>query len=187
VLSSHTRQHKKWVLKAGGCLKKVNISTHLTFGNILFGCLKPRSHCPGVSPGASRQLVAGGPGRTGANRGESWEIRVRSYIPGSATDQTRFGAKRDHGLSRWCYGLRRYIPGVAPEALRCVLVRPDTPRLCPGQGRQRPGVNTASHGRRTVKPRCYWVAYEYQWNLSQIYYLQSTELNLHTKAKKNSD
>jgi len=68
VLSSHTRKHKKWVLKADGCLTKVNISTHLTFGNILFGCLKPRSHCPSVSSGASRQLVAGGPGRTGTNR-----------------------------------------------------------------------------------------------------------------------
>jgi len=28
------------------------------------------------------------------------EIRVRSYIPGSATDQTPFGAKIDHGLSQ---------------------------------------------------------------------------------------
>jgi len=36
---------KKWLLKAGGCLTEVNISTNLTFGNILctylrqFGCL----------------------------------------------------------------------------------------------------------------------------------------------------
>ena len=30
--------------------------------------LKPRSHCPGVRPGASRQFTAGGPGRTGTNR-----------------------------------------------------------------------------------------------------------------------
>jgi len=59
--------------------------------------LKPRSHCPGVRPGASRQFAAGGPGRTGTNREG---IRVRSYIPGSATDQTRFGTNIDHGLSR---------------------------------------------------------------------------------------
>jgi len=48
------------------------------------------SHCPVVRPGASRQFVAGGPGRTGTNREG---IRVRSYIPGSATEQIRFGAK----------------------------------------------------------------------------------------------
>jgi len=29
-----------WLLKAGGCLTEVNISTHLTFGNTLFGCLR---------------------------------------------------------------------------------------------------------------------------------------------------
>ena len=52
--------------------------------------VKPRSHCPGVRPGAPRQFAAGGPGRTGTNREG---IRVRSYISGSATDQTRFGAK----------------------------------------------------------------------------------------------
>jgi len=59
--------------------------------------LKPRSHCPGVRPGASRQFTAGGPGRIGTNRDG---IRVRSYIPGSATDQARFGAQSDHGMSR---------------------------------------------------------------------------------------
>jgi len=99
------------------------------------------------------------PGRTGTN---CEEIRVRAYIPGSAMDQTRFGAKSDHGLYRLCYGLRRYIPGVAPEALRCVPMRPDTPRVCPGYRRQSPGVTTASHGSRTTKPRCYTEAYEYQ-------------------------
>jgi len=52
--------------------------------------IKPRSHCPGVRPGASRQFAAGRPGRTGTNREG---FRVRTYIPGSATDQTRFGAK----------------------------------------------------------------------------------------------
>jgi len=114
-----------------------------------------------VRPGAPRQYAPGGPGRTGTNREGT---RVRSYIPGSATDQTRFGAKSDHGLSRLCYGLRRYIPGVAPEALRCVPVRPDTPWLCPGHRRQSPGVTTASHGSMTSKPLCDTVAYGYQWN-----------------------
>jgi len=41
--------------------------------------------------------AAGGPGRTGTNREG---IRVRSYIPSSDTDQTRFGANNHHGLSR---------------------------------------------------------------------------------------
>jgi len=58
--------------------------------------IKPRSHCPGVRPGAFWQFAAGGLGRTGPNRKGR---RVRSYIPGSATDQTRLGAKFDHGLS----------------------------------------------------------------------------------------
>ena len=80
---------------------------------------KPCSHCP-CEPG---RIVK----------------EVLSYIPGNDTDQTRFGAKSDHGLSRLCYGLRRCIPGVAPEVLRCVPVRPDTPRLCPGH-RQLHGV-----------------------------------------------
>jgi len=120
---------------------------------------KPRSHFPSVRPGASRQFVASGPGRNGTNREG---IRVRSYIPGSATEQTRFGAKSDHGLSWLCYGLRQFIIGVAPEALQCVTVRPDTPRLCPGYRRQSPGVTTASPGSRTAKPRCGTVAYAYQ-------------------------
>jgi len=59
--------------------------------------VKPRSHCPGVRPGASRQFTASGPGRTGTIRDG---IRVRSYIPGSATDQAWFGAQIDHGMSR---------------------------------------------------------------------------------------
>jgi len=66
--------------------------------------VKPRSHCPDVSSGASRQFAAVGPGRTGTNQEG---VGVRSYIPGGATDQARFGAKIDHGLSRLCYGLRR--------------------------------------------------------------------------------
>ena len=102
---------------------------------VMLFSIKPLSHCPGVRPGASRQFVAGGPGRTGTNREE---IRVRSYIPGSATEQIRFGAKRDHGLSWLCYGLRKFITDVAPEALRCVPVRPDTPRPAPGIGDRAP-------------------------------------------------
>jgi len=30
----------QWLLKAGGCLAEVNITTKLKFGNILFGCLR---------------------------------------------------------------------------------------------------------------------------------------------------
>ena len=40
VLNSHTREAQKWLLKAGGCLNELNISTNWKFGNILFGCLK---------------------------------------------------------------------------------------------------------------------------------------------------
>ena len=97
--------------------------------------IKPRSHCPGVRPCASRQYVAGRPGRTGTN---CEGIQVRSYIPGSASDRTRFGAKIDHGLSRLSYGLLRFIPSVALDALRCVPMHPDTPWLCPGHRRQNP-------------------------------------------------
>jgi len=57
--------------------------------------IKPGSYCHGVRPSASGQFVASGPGRTGTNLEG---IRMRSYIPGSATEQTRFGAKSDHGL-----------------------------------------------------------------------------------------
>jgi len=105
--------------------------------------------------------------RTGANRNESW-IRVRSYIPGSATKQIRFGAKGDHGMSWLCYGLRQFITGVAPEALRCVPVRPDTPPLGPGHQRQSPAVTTASPGSKTANPRCGTVAYAYQWNFCEL-------------------
>ena len=59
--------------------------------------VKPRSNCPGVRPGASRQFTAGGPGRTGTNRDG---IRMRSYISGSATDQARLGTQIDHGMSQ---------------------------------------------------------------------------------------
>ena len=73
-----------------------NVSTYFSINTISI-FLKPRSHCPGVRPGASRQFAAGGPGRTGTNRDG---ILVRSYIPGSATDQARLGAQINHGMSR---------------------------------------------------------------------------------------
>jgi len=120
-------------------------------------------------PGASRQFVAGRSGWTGTNHEGIW---VHSYYPGSATDPNRFGAKSDHSLSRLCYSLRRFIPSVAPEALRCIPVRTDRPRLCPGHWRQRPCVTMVSHGSMTAKPQCYTVAYEYiikfPWNLQEI-------------------
>jgi len=52
------------------------------------GSKKTRSRCPSVRPSASRQFVAGGPGRirTGFREG----IRVRSHIPDNATDQPWF-------------------------------------------------------------------------------------------------
>ena len=40
VFSSHTREAQKWLLKAGGCLTEVNISTKLMIGNSLFGFLR---------------------------------------------------------------------------------------------------------------------------------------------------
>jgi len=58
--------------------------------SLLIGHIKPRSHCPGVRPDASRQFLAGGPGRTGRNRKE---IRVRLYILGSATTRPGLGQK----------------------------------------------------------------------------------------------
>ena len=33
-------KHKRWLLRAGDCLAEVNTSTKLTFGNILYGCLR---------------------------------------------------------------------------------------------------------------------------------------------------
>jgi len=126
---------------------------------------KPRSHWPGVRPSASQQFVAGGPERTGTNREG---IRVRLNYSRSATDHTRFGAKSDHVLSRLCYGLRWYIPGVVPEALRWVSVRPVRPDI----GDRAPtlaGFSTATHGGRAAKPRCYTVAYDYQWNFRGTY------------------
>jgi len=83
--------------------------------------------------------------RTGTNREG---IRVRSYIPGSATGQTQFGAKSDHGLSQLCYGLRRCIPGVTAY--------PPWTQLMPvgyGFARWSYGRDTVHVGRATVMPR----------------------------------
>jgi len=127
----------------------------------------------------------------GGDRNESWEIRVRSYIPGSATEQIRFGAKSDHGLSLLCYGLRQFITGVAPGALRCVPVRPGTPRLCPGHRRQSPGVTTASPGSKTAKPRCGKLHnYAYQWNFCELidmpFAKYRTQVTYQGKKEQNS-
>ena len=100
--------------------------------------------------------------RTGANRDESRRNLSAFIYSRQCYGTDPVWAKIDHGLFRLCYGLRRCIPGVAPEAQRCVPVRPDTPRLFLGNRRQSPGVTTASHGSRTTKPRCFTVAYEYQ-------------------------
>jgi len=48
----------------------------------------PRSHCPGVRPGASRQFVAGGPVRTGTIREG---VLVRSYIRHSCGPDPAWG------------------------------------------------------------------------------------------------
>jgi len=118
------------------------------------------------SPRCAPAVCSRRTGRTGTNREGT---RVRSYIPGSAMDQTRCWPKRDYGLPRLCYGLRLYILSVALEVLRCIPMCPNTTRLCPGHRRQSPGVTTASHGSRTAKPWCYMVAYEYQWNFRGTY------------------
>ena len=156
------KRAKSYEIKGSALTHLLNYLMNL----IVVQLFKSRSHCTGLRTGAFRQFVAGGPGQTWTNREG---IRVRSYIPDSATDQTRFGAKSDHGPYRLCYGLRRCTPGVAPEALRWVPVRPDAPRLCPGHRRRSPGVTTASHGSRTVKSRWYTVAYEYRCNFCGTY------------------
>jgi len=111
--------------------------------------------------------------RTGTNREG---IRVHSYIPGSAKDQTRFGAKGDHGLYRLCYGLRRYIPGVAPGALLCIPIRHGS---APGiSGRALVSLRRVTEVRRQspkVKQK--------HMNINEI----PLELKLHTKAKRNTN
>jgi len=67
---------------------------------IVVHLFKSRSRCTGLRPDVFWQFVAGGLGQTWMNREG---IRVRSYIPGIATNQTRFGAESDHGLFRLGY------------------------------------------------------------------------------------
>jgi len=104
--------------------------------------------------------------RTGANRNESWRNS-------SAFIHSRQCYGTDPVWGTWsrswlCYGLAQFITVVAPEALRCVPVRPETPRLCPGHRRQSPGVTSASPGSKTAKRRCGTVAYAYQWNFCEL-------------------
>ena len=54
--------------------------------------------------------------------------------------------KFDLGLSRLCYGLRRYITSVAPVVLRCVPVRLVKPRLRPDVGGRSFALDTAHAG-----------------------------------------
>jgi len=112
------------------------------------------------------------------------------WVP--AVCSRRTGANRDESgrnssafiHSRQCYGpdpvLGKKWSRSVPVMLRFATVHsrcspggatvcPDTPRLCPGHRRQSPGVTTASDGSRTAKPRCYTVAYEYQWNSRGTY------------------
>jgi len=86
---------------------------------------------------------------TGANRNESW-MNSSAFIH----SRQRYGTDPVWG-KKWprpvLVMLRQFITGVAPEALRCITVRPDTPRLCPGHRRQSPGVTTASPVSRKAK------------------------------------
>ena len=119
--------------------------------------LKPCSHCPGVRPGASRQFADGGPGRTGTIGAECECVQI---FPDPV-----WGKK----WSRYVLVMLRCTPGEVREAVLCVPVRPDMPRFCPGNRRQSPGVTTAGHGSRMAKPRCFTVAYEYQWIFCETY------------------
>jgi len=107
--------------------------------------------------------------RTRVNRNESWRNLSALIHSRQCYGPDLVVGKSDHSLSWLCYCLRRYIFGVAAEVLRCVPVRPNTTRLCPGHRRQSPGVTTTRHGSRMVKPQCYTVAYEYQWNSRGTY------------------
>jgi len=108
--------------------------------------------------------------RTGAKRDESGRnSSAFIYSRQCYQDQARLGAQIDHGMSGYCYGLRRCIPGVDPEALRCVPARPDTPRFCPRNRRQSLGFTTADHVSRTAKHRCFTAAYEYQCIFRETY------------------
>jgi len=68
-------------------------------------------------------------------------------MSGIVTNQTRFKANIDHGMSRLCYGLRRYSPGIAPVALRCFQISHGSDPDIGGRASVLVGVSTASHGR----------------------------------------
>jgi len=144
-----------------------------------------------IRPGSPRSACYILPGRTGANRDESWR-NSSAFIH----SRQRYGpdpvwGKMDHGPSRLCYGFRRFISGVAPKALRCVPVRPDTQWLCPGHRRQSPGVTTTSSGSRTAKPRCYTVAYAFQWHfwepiIDMSFAMYRTQVRYQCKKEQHS-
>ena len=68
-----------------------------------------------------------------------------------------------------CSRRDRGEPGRIGKEFECVHTFPAVLRLCPGHRRQSPGITTASDGSWTTKPRCYTVAYEYQWNSRGTY------------------
>jgi len=95
--------------------------------------------------------------RTGANRDK---FRVRSYIPGSVTDQTRFGEKIDHGYAGNATMHYQCSPGGAtlcPSAFRYIPIH-----YSPRNLRQSLCITTKGHKSRTAKPRCFKVAFKYQ-------------------------
>jgi len=130
--------------------------------NVMTELLKPRSHCPGECPAVCSQW-------TGANQDELWRNSSAFIHSWQCYGPDPVWGKK---WSRSVLVMLQFATvhsRCRPEALRCVQVRPDTPRLCPGHRRQSPGVNTASHGSRMSKPWCYTVAFEYQWNSRGTY------------------
>jgi len=122
--------------------------------NDLFKALFTLSRC------TPRCVPADWSRRTGANRDESGRnSSAFIYFWQCYGPDPVWGKK-------W-FGLRRCIPCV--EALRCVPVRPETPRFFPENRRQNPGVTTAGYGSRTAKPRCFTVVYDYQWIFRETY------------------
>jgi len=148
------------------CIFKINLNVYIGTDHSYF-CLSLVHTVPvyaPVSPGSLQPADRGEPGRIGK------EFECVHTFPAVLRTRPGFGQK----VITVCPGYATVCDGtfpvyIAPEALRCVPVRPDTPRLCPGHRRQSPGVTTASDGSRTAKPRCYTVAYEYQWNSRGTY------------------
>jgi len=84
--------------------------------------------------------------------------------------------------SRQCYGpgpvwgtnLSRYVAVMLRFATVHSRCRSGGATVCPGVSRyenrrQSPGVTAAGHGSRAAKPRCFTVAYEYQWFFLEPY------------------